>query len=327
MSKEISDVVRRSVVLFCSFVIAQGLFFASPSFKISKIEVKGNNFVDTATLIKNSPFQVGDWFWIDWVCNGNLVADDPVIESSTIRLKPSGVLVISVKEREPVALVWTDKLKSCWAYVDKTGHILGEETVENQSAKYPRLKLNFPLAINGGMVRTDLIKILLQIDPEISKFKELTVNYYLIDDMQNISVFAQFLGEETEIRLGSLENISSKLERLKAILSLEKRKLSWIDVRFQIPAVLPLDKDKVKLKKIAEDKRKKDEATAKDAEKVKVVKVEQIKQNDQVKQTEKVKQVEKVKPVEIKADSKVESDEEPVKRTDNSKVIEYLQDW
>ena len=145
--------------------------------------------------------------------------------------------------------------------------------------------------------------------------------------MQNISVFAQFLGEETEIRLGSLENISSKLERLKAILSLEKRKLSWIDVRFQIPAVLPLDKDKVKLKKIAEDKRKKDEATAKDAEKVKVVKVEQIKQNDQVKQTEKVKQVEKVKPVEIKADSKVESDEEPVKRTDNSKVIEYLQDW
>lgn len=320
MSKEISDVVRRSVVLFCSFVIAQGLFFASPAFRISKIEVKGNSFVESASLIKTCPFKTGDWFWIDWLYNGNRVSDSPVIESSTVILKPSGVLVISIKEREPVALVWADKKRECWVYVDKSGYLLGEETEKNKSTKYPRMKLNVPLSINGGLVRTDLIKVLCQVDPEVSKLKEIKVNYYLIDDMQNISVFAQFLGEETEIRLGSLENLPQKLDRLAFILHKEKKKLSWIDVRFQSPVVLPLEKDKAKLKKIAESKKSKAKVEPATAKKVKV---EQVKSSTQVKEGDL-----QVKPVEVKVSSKIESEEESIEqKVDNSKVIEYLEDW
>ncbi|MCR4784288.1 MAG: cell division protein FtsQ/DivIB [bacterium] len=237
--------VWRKLSLVALFCIAQVIFFLSPIFKINQIRVDGNKFLNSEELIQSSPFRTGMYYWALLFSCRNFI-DDPAIVSSGVRLEPHGVLVIKVVERVPVVLVYSEQSNVRWLLVDREGRILAEERPKD--GEYPRLKVDFDVPLRGCM-DSALIGVVLKAAPQVEKALKIKPLYYDVDSMQSITVHLNFIGSEAMIKLGTLENLSVKLDIVRTLmekLEAKKQKVELIDVRYPQAVIKPAAKNSPK---------------------------------------------------------------------------------
>ena len=216
----------RRVLLIIFFCMAQGIFLLSPVFKITHIHLEGNTLLSAEEIESQSPYKPGLLYWAVWLNCGSHPLTDPAILQNSVSLARNGQVVINIKERKPLALVYSEKSSKHWLMVDQDGYILGEE---RPGLELPRLKVDFSVPRRGHM-KNALIDVVLKAAPQFEKAISIKPIFYSVDSMQSVSAHINFLEHETLIKLGTLDNFKVKLEIARTLLNQFKMKLKKVDV-------------------------------------------------------------------------------------------------
>lgn len=223
--------LRVGVTLFSVVMVAIGSFFmvqmllASDQFRIDTITVQGNSRLDDETVVALSDVQSGvTTFSLDLDLIGRKIEENPWIHHARIqRIFPRQV-VISVVEREPVAIVNLGYLY----YLDADGDVFKVLGVEDQ--------LDFPIVTGFSAEQ------LSQKDPRdkarlkkiVSLLQELTqreqfcleqVSEMHLEPGGGLSVYSL---EGVRIRLGH-GDYAKKLDRLERIYSRLQPRIQMLD--------------------------------------------------------------------------------------------------
>ncbi|MBZ0253550.1 MAG: FtsQ-type POTRA domain-containing protein, partial [Candidatus Methylomirabilis sp.] len=228
-----------SLLLF--FAIAQGLFLMSPLFRLSEVEVAGNDRLSDRKILEQADLAPGSYLWaLSPTGIENRLMELRELKSASVGLAMPGRVVLNVRERDPVMLVSSKGQPGRWYEADTEGVILGP--VRAGSAGLPRLLL--PAAVPASR-KIDPTPVLVALKARTWVEESLPgkVRSYEVDDLQSVSVGTEFLGTPIVVRVGTLQSMDYKMHILRAILdrlTSEKRKVASVDLRFSSPVVKPL---------------------------------------------------------------------------------------
>ncbi|KJS83848.1 MAG: hypothetical protein JM58_12035 [Peptococcaceae bacterium BICA1-8] len=224
------------------FLVAVGMYFFlhSPFFTIENINVTGNHLLDTEKILILSQVNTGqNLIKIDKKEIIKRISVHPFVENVEIKRALPDTLKIHVLERKPVGLlVCTDG----FIQVSKDGvflaliHDIGEYTLPVISG-VDLEQLPGP----GQVIKNDELSLALGI---IAESPQELLNDIVELNIENKGHILAYTLDGIEIRLGSLENISEKLDDLKHILEdfnkigFDDSNIEYIDLRFSGPPVI-----------------------------------------------------------------------------------------
>ena len=220
------------MILIIIFAIA--LFLLSPIFKITKIEVAGNEKILSEEIISLSRIEKNEnIFKINLRQAIQNIKQNTYIESVVINRKLAGTIQINVKERSVEYLIENN---GSYAYVDKKGFII--ETNQNIIENIPKILGCMTENIDAGnkLVEEDANKI-----KTASEILNVAENYdvkkYITSiNIENEKDFVLNLESENKtVHLGDTDNLEIKILYMQSILEKEKDKSGtlYLDVDFR----------------------------------------------------------------------------------------------
>lgn len=215
--------------LFFMVVIISALFFLLQSsfFNIKTIKVQGNSQLNTDELIKNSGLSAGvNIFKANLQDGKKNIMLNPLIKEANLQRKLPNVVLITVKEREPVGLV-PDKNR--FIEVDSDGiYLAAVESIAK--AKYPIITGDNVLKKNmGEKVDTEKIAAAIKYLVAIPEDVRNTVLEIHVANMNQIILYTL---DGFYVRLGGTDNINEKAKLYQALIKQQNKneKLEYIDI-------------------------------------------------------------------------------------------------
>jgi len=210
-------------------------FIASDIFKLEKIFVEGNLYTERERVISLSGIKIGaNVFSVDLRSAAERVASDPMIRDAVVSRRLPNAILISIEEREPIALVSMDRIYA----VDGEGVLLPPIPPEKMPSlpvftwdggKWPPFKVGEPIRSAALERAIELLNSVREVDPlfvlEISEVKlsegSLPVLYLMEDGV--------------EVRWGEWD-VTEQIASLRAVmreLSSSSRSAVYVDLRFE----------------------------------------------------------------------------------------------
>ena len=136
------------VVTFCAVILGVSLFMRhitySEDYRIKDVEINNNNMVDDITITKWGGLHSHMYYYkVDLKEIKEKIERHPDIKEARVEKRLNDKLIITVREREPVAILKTEDGKE--SPIDKEGHILSAAKLENNSS--------LPLVIFKGALK------------------------------------------------------------------------------------------------------------------------------------------------------------------------------
>ncbi|MBR5624509.1 FtsQ-type POTRA domain-containing protein [bacterium] len=124
------------VVTFCIIILGIGLFMRrimySEDYRIKSIEIRGNNSVDEMSITKRGGLHSNMYYYtVDLKEIKRKIETHQDIREAVVEKRLNDKIIITVKEREPIAILKTEDQKIL--PIDESGHILSEQKLENHS--------------------------------------------------------------------------------------------------------------------------------------------------------------------------------------------------
>ena len=123
-------------VAFCAVIFGISLFMRrviySEDYRIKDVDFRNNNTVDNTTISKWAGLRYHMYYYtVDLNEIKNNIERHPDIKEARVEKRLNDKLIITVKEREPVAVLRTENGSD--APIDDQGYILSEAKLENQN--------------------------------------------------------------------------------------------------------------------------------------------------------------------------------------------------
>lgn len=124
------------VMAFCGIILGISLFMRrimySEDYRIKSIEIRGNSSVDEMSITKRGGLHSNMYYYtVDLKEIKRKIETHQDIKEAVVEKRLNDKLIITVKEREPIAVLRTEDQHSL--PVDDQGHILSEQKLENHS--------------------------------------------------------------------------------------------------------------------------------------------------------------------------------------------------
>ena len=228
---------RQGLKFLLVSLTALGIIVFSPLFTVRDIRVDGNLYLDTTEVIRISGIYYGEQlFQMDTVAVKERMMQDLRLEDAAVRRQLPGGVVITVRERAPVATIAAD-----YGYVDVDcyGKIIDG---------YKNLK-KMPIPMITGITLTDKY-IGDDVDAPIVKdilFFLQRLDAASLNQISEIAIVAPdyivaYTTKSVQIRLGKLERLEEKA-RLTADflddLQSNKRSIEYVDFNYTAPFIKP----------------------------------------------------------------------------------------
>ena len=224
---------KRIAEIFITLLIIAGVFIfamVSPIFNITKIEVVGNEKIETNTIISLSGIQTGEnIFRISEKNIKDKIKQNTYINSVSINRKLPNILELKIEERK---IEYQIKVMESYVYIDYQGYIL---ELSSEKAEVP--------IISG--IQTDEQEFLKINTDDINKIKRLHKNDFsilntlkgIVNSAKSIDIYnliteikiekGEYIiiieNEKKEVHLGDGSDIANKMLYLKAILEEEEK--------------------------------------------------------------------------------------------------------
>lgn len=232
------DVVLVTLVLGLLSALAYVYWKPANFLKVEQVLVQGARRLSTEEVVKAARVKPGDVFFaVKPKRLERWLKRDPWIKEATVRTIPPGKVIITVKEREAVALLKAEKL----FYLDPEGNpfkevIRGDEVdypvITGLDASYPKGKDGRNKKILGEALR--FLQVVKEFQfPPLGNISELNVT-----EAYGLILFT--LNEGLEIRMGS-PPYRDKLWRLNEVIKMQPGAVSrarYVDVSFPGQVVL-----------------------------------------------------------------------------------------
>ncbi|MGD0152673.1 MAG: FtsQ-type POTRA domain-containing protein [Thermacetogeniaceae bacterium] len=238
---------RLRVILLAAFIIYACYYFSqSPFFSIQKVEVAGQKHLSAAEIIRVSGLGTGiNIFQVNLDQAKKRLLANPWIESAAIRRKLPRAIQITVKERQPSAILLADQR---WLVLDRNGVCI-------DSVNSLRL-YNLPIITGikpdttdpGKLVSANplLQPVLAALDLDVENFFS-EVN---ISDGNNLVAYTR---DSVPVLLGKCEDLHSKLVTAQSLMvnNSISGAVVYVDLRSaQVPAVKYLETGNQKNEKL-----------------------------------------------------------------------------
>ncbi len=220
------------VAVFSAILIVVGSFFvvqfmmASDLFRIDQVEVVGNTRLTTVQTIALSDIEYGvNTFHLDLNMIGHKIEENPWVEVASVqRIFPRKVL-ITVVEREPVAIINLGYLY----YIDQQGEIF-KVLDANDSLDYPVITgFDYEKAQAHDPKYVKKLKTIVSLIDELKGHQILNLNQVSEIHQNNEGGLTLFtLSGGVEIRLG-WDGFANKISRLEKIYSKLQPKFNMLD--------------------------------------------------------------------------------------------------
>lgn len=213
--KKNKNIVKIFTLLF--IIIAIGIFtMITPIFNITKIEVIGNEKVNTQSIISLSGLQIGENIFKN--LKGNVIRnikENAYVGDVAIKLKLPGTVSIEVTERE---IKYQLKVVDSYVYIDNQGYILEISNIEENVPIIEGYKTgDNEILKNKRLDNEDLLKL-----NSVSKIMNSATNIKIDSLIKKINIedskeYILFL-ENKQIYIGDDTNLSNKMGRIQMIL-------------------------------------------------------------------------------------------------------------
>jgi|GEM_PF-2044049 len=229
----------KQIFLLTIFVIAQVIFINSDFFKLRSIEITGIDKISHKEILDAAGLPWGsNILYLDTDAFATKVRKMLWIKQVKLsKMFPGGVR-IDVKERVPVVKVASRKQPDRWFSVDDEGVILSEAARE-EGKGLPHLVVDEPVAVGVIIERSkvdNITKFYTWMSPEMNR----KITDFMIGDDYLISFHYYLTDHVIEVKMGKLEDISTKIEVFQKILTQmegKSKELEYIDLRYKEPVV------------------------------------------------------------------------------------------
>ena len=222
------------ILLLLLILIGVAIFaFVSPLFNIQKIEVTGNEKVDSSTVISLSGvFEGKNIFQISKKNVINNIKENTYINNAKIKRKLPGTLQINVEERK---VAYQVKVINSYVYIDYQGYILEVASKAENVPIIEGFQTEQDTLLNGKrLIDKDIeyLRIILRI-METAKTAEISKLISKIT-IQNNEYILELKKENKLVYLGNATGLTNKMEYVQLILKNEKGKTGRVFVNGDI---------------------------------------------------------------------------------------------
>ncbi|NDD29070.1 MAG: FtsQ-type POTRA domain-containing protein [Proteobacteria bacterium] len=233
----------RKAFLLTVFCVAQVVFFTSDMFRVRAVEVVGNDRLSDATIRAQAAVSLqGPLFSVPLRNVEERVHTLHWVKDAAVRRYMPGRIQIRVHERTP-ALAVADPLRAGtfptgWFVMSDDGMVLAPAGARGEDS-LPRVLVSTPLLVGHRLSSTLVSTVretLAAIPPEMTA----SVRELRADAQGQLFLSIDLLDRPIEVRLGGAERAPYKFAVLQALtgrLALEERPVSYIDLRYNDPAV------------------------------------------------------------------------------------------
>ena len=214
----------RKLILLIFIIIAIVVFsLITPIFNITKIEVKGNNKVESETIISLSGLSEGENIFRNKKSKIiKKIQENSYIKKVTIKRNLPGTVEIDIQERE---VAYQIKLIDGYIYIDNQGYILENSSQKENVPIIDGIETSQDELLNGKRLnKNDLTKlnIVLKI-MESAKTIEIE-NLITSIDIKEPNEYKLYLKKENKcIYLGDGTNLNNKILYIQTMLKEEKK--------------------------------------------------------------------------------------------------------
>jgi|SRR3989344_510855 len=224
------------IVLVLVFIGVSFYFiFLSPIFKIKKIDISGNQEIQTEDI--KSMIKTGNIFLADLGMAKKIISEKfPQIALIDIERKFPDKIIVRIEERKAVAVFCQQD--NCFL-IDKEGVIFApiRNDISNGVIKIQKLDEDGPrpdLRLGDKVLENNLISSALTIESKLKDDFEIAIEEFLVVSNERLNVKTD---ESWEIYFDPTEDLNWQATKLKAVLeqeiSRERRKdLQYIELRF-----------------------------------------------------------------------------------------------
>lgn len=236
-----SALTAKKIFIVLIFLMAQFLFYYSDFFRIKEIRILGNSRVSDNLIIQtaNIPLDHNVLTLPLKQFRDRLTSIHWIKEVKIERVLP-GQIFIHVHERVPVVLARENGTPDTWYAVDEQGVALYKANQKDRSG-FPRLVVDDAIEV-GKTIPPEKVKAAKEMDSWISSNLKKNVDYFLVDNQEEVVIEAHREGAPLKIKVGKLENMAHKMDVLGAFLELieeRKAKVKYIDIRSNYPVMMP----------------------------------------------------------------------------------------
>lgn len=222
------------IILLLLLVIGVVIFaLVSPIFNIQKIEVTGNEKVDSSTIISLSGVIEGkNIFQISKKNVINNIKENTYIDKAIIKRKLPGTLQINVEERK---IAYQVKVINSYVYIDYQGYILEVVSKAENVPIIEGFQTEQDTLLNGKRLSNKDIEYL-RIILRIMETAKTTGISKLISKItiQNNEYILELKKEDKLVYLGNATGLTNKMEYIQLILKNEKGKTGKVFVNGDI---------------------------------------------------------------------------------------------
>ena len=227
------NIARRFIILF--LIVAGTAVFAmiSPIFNIEKIEVNGNEKIDSSTIISLSGELEGrNIFQISKKKVISNIKENSYVDNVTIKRHLPGTLQINIEERK---VAYQVKVINSYIYIDYQGYILEVSSKAENVPLIEGIQTEQDTLLNGKrLVNKDIeyLSIILRII-ETAKTSEISKIISKIT-IQNNEYVLELKKENKLVYLGDVTGLTSKMDYVQLIVENEKGKTGKVFVNGDI---------------------------------------------------------------------------------------------
>ncbi|MFH1452853.1 MAG: FtsQ-type POTRA domain-containing protein [Armatimonadota bacterium] len=235
--KKIKKKLNNTALFIISiFIIAQLLFFTSPIFHIESIDIVGDPRIMQSNMLESLNAIKGKHLFLIKLKEIRSSFQSIVwIKDIAVSYKFPGKLKIYIKNKKPYAYVRTEGKKQ-WYGITSEGDVMhkvgkpeGILKIVLDSSVAESSKIDSVTLTNSRKIYQSL--------PD--KFRD-KLNYIRVNSLDEYSLNGGFIGYNTDIKVGNLEDLDYKINLLSHILDktvdLDKEIL-YIDLRYEQPVI------------------------------------------------------------------------------------------
>lgn len=213
--------IFKYIFLICAILAAIICFMLSPVFNITEIKVEGNNKVLKEEIISLSQIIVGENIYkLNKNNVVNNIKQNAYIESVDIKRKLPAILEINIKERQATYML---EYVNSYAYINNQGYMLEITDKKIERPVIVGISTSSDNIKSGNrLVEDDLVKlesVLKIMEAATSNEIERLITKIDISDKSNFVLYMDTEGKS--VRLGDINDISTKMLHIKTILEKE----------------------------------------------------------------------------------------------------------
>ena len=222
------------IILLLFIIIGTAIFaFISPIFNIKKIEVNGNDKIDSSTIISLSRIEKGkNLFQVSKKQVINEIKENPYINKVSIKRALPGTIQINIEERK---IAYQIKVINSYIYIDYQGYILEVSSIDAKVPVIEGFTTEQDVLLNGKRLsNSDIqaLRIILRI-METAKTSDVDKLISKIT-IQNNEYVLEMKKENKIIFLGSATDLNNRMTYVKMIVEHEKGKSGKVFVNGDI---------------------------------------------------------------------------------------------